>query len=81
MTAVIFGANGQDGFYLSRLLSAENITVIPVSRKGEAMHIDVADREAVRELIAGHQPGYIFHLAANSTTRHDVLFENHATVF
>jgi GDPmannose 4,6-dehydratase len=27
-----------------------------------------------------YKPDYIFHLAANSTTRHDALFENHATI-
>ena len=27
-----------------------------------------------------HQPAFIFHLAANSTTSHAVLFENHATI-
>jgi GDPmannose 4,6-dehydratase len=80
MTALVFGANGQDGFYLSRLLSAENITVIPVSRSGDVIHADVADRNAVNELVIAHKPDYIFHLAANSTTRHDALFENHATI-
>ena len=27
-----------------------------------------------------HEPAYIFHLAANSTTRHDLLLENHAAI-
>lgn len=80
MTAIIFGANGQDGRYLSQLLSGIGIRVISVSRNGSFLHADVADFSIVKELISRHQPDYIFHLAANSTTRHEVLFENHATI-
>lgn len=80
MTAIVFGANGQDGFYLTRFLRSKNITVIPVSRGGDGVLADVTDFAKVQELIAGHQPAYIFHLAANSTTRHSALFENHATI-
>jgi GDPmannose 4,6-dehydratase len=80
MTALIFGANGQDGFYLSKLLKANNIQLVPVSRKGEAVNGDVSDYAFVRALIEQHRPQYIFHLAANSTTRHDTFFENHATI-
>ena len=32
MNALIFGANGQDGHYLTRLLHAKNIGTITVSR-------------------------------------------------
>ncbi|MBK5271129.1 MAG: GDP-mannose 4,6-dehydratase, partial [Bacteroidia bacterium] len=35
---------------------------------------------AVSELISNNHPDYIFHLAANSTTNHDALFENHSTI-
>src|SRR6202008_1963773 len=34
----------------------------------------------VSKLIEEQKPDFIFHLAANSTTRHDALFENHATI-
>ncbi|AXY74000.1 NAD-dependent epimerase/dehydratase family protein [Paraflavitalea soli] len=80
MTAIIFGANGQDGYYLSKLLLERGIRVIPVSRQGDVIKADVADFEAVRSILEEHKPDYIFHLAANSTTRHQVLFENHATI-
>jgi GDPmannose 4,6-dehydratase len=80
MTAIIFGANGQDGFYLSSLLKAQGLEVIPVSRQDTVFSADVADREAVEHLISEYKPGYVFHLAANSTTRHDALFENHAAI-
>ncbi len=80
MPALIFGANGQDGFYLSELLRQANMDVIAVSRSAGGIQADVADYATVEQLIKTHRPAYIFHLAANSTTRHDVLFENHATI-
>lgn len=80
MTALIFGANGQDGFYLSTLLQKKGIEVVPVSRNGTAIRADVANMEEVKALIRNYKPDYIFHLAANSTTRHDALFENHAAI-
>ncbi|MEO7265990.1 MAG: GDP-mannose 4,6-dehydratase [Ferruginibacter sp.] len=76
MTAIIFGINGQDGFYLEQLLLSLNIIVHGVGRKD----IDISNYEKVAALIKDKQPEYIFHLAANSTTRHDALFENHATI-
>jgi GDPmannose 4,6-dehydratase len=80
MTAIIFGANGQDGYSLSALLQSKGLEVIAVSRNGTGVIADVADTAAVHHLIVTHQPAYIFHLAANSTTRHDVMFENHSTI-
>ena len=81
MKAIIFGINGQDGFYLNKLLISEKIEIIGVSRNNPAWQLgDVADFAFVKGLIQQHQPAYIFHLAANSTTRHDVLFENHETI-
>ena len=80
MKAIIFGASGQDGFYLEHLLQNKNIDVICVSRSGGAAVGDVANREFVDDLIKSHRPDYIFHVAANSTTLHDAQFENHATI-
>ena len=80
MKAIIFGANGQDGYYLSELLAANNIEVIPVSRNGDVIRADVADFTSVHTLIKDHKPAFIFHLAASSTTRHEALFANHATI-
>ncbi|HUN01696.1 MAG TPA: GDP-mannose 4,6-dehydratase [Niabella sp.] len=80
MTAIIFGANGQDGFYLSILLQTKGIEVIPVSRNGTGIKSDIANLEEIKTLIRNYKPDYIFHLAANSTTRHDALFENHAAI-
>ncbi len=80
MTAIIFGANGQDGFYLSELLQLHGCKVIGISRQGDFLRTDITDYTAVKTLIKGEQPQYIFHLAANSTAAHDALFENHATI-
>ncbi|MEO6405770.1 MAG: GDP-mannose 4,6-dehydratase [Ferruginibacter sp.] len=76
MTAIIFGINGQDGFYLQQLLAAYGIQVHGVGRKDS----DITNYEQVSALVQKLQPAFIFHLAANSTTQHNVLFENHATI-
>jgi GDPmannose 4,6-dehydratase len=80
MKAIIFGASGQDGFYLTKLLHAKSIEVITVSRSENFLQTDISNFEEVSLLIQNTQPDYIFHLAANSTTRHDALFENHQTI-
>ena len=78
--AIIFGANGQDGFYLSRLLIKNQIDVTGVSRGGDFLKMDITHFEEVVDLIKKILPDYIFHLAANSTTRHNALLENHHTI-
>ena len=80
MNALIFGANGQDGFYLELECKERGINVVPVSRTGNCIHTDVSSYQHVKELISQYNPAYIFHLAANSSTRHETLFENHATI-
>ncbi len=79
-TALIFGANGQDGFYLSELLKRNHINVKGISRSGDWTHADISNYDEVTAIIKHDKPDYIFHLAANSTTRHEALFENHATI-
>ena len=79
--ALIFGINGQDGYYLNALLTGEGISVTGVSRNNPVYTIgDVANYALVEQLIKDSQPAYIFHLAANSTTGHDTLFENYQTI-
>ena len=80
MKAIIFGSNGQDGFYLNQLLSQNGLFVINVSRKNAAICGNVANYSFVENLIKEEQPEFIFHLAANSSTNHNLLFENHATI-
>lgn len=80
MKALIFGANGQDGYYLSEACRRRQIEVIGVSRSGPWLCGDVASPEFVEKLIRDHCPEMIFHLAAMSTTSHDALYENHAAI-
>ncbi len=80
MKALIFGVSGQDGFYLTELLRRQNIEIIGASRAAGEVTGDVADRAFVENLIAAEKPDFIFHLAANSTTRHAALFDNHAAI-
>lgn len=80
MNALIFGANGQDGFYLSNLLRQKNIKVTGISRSAGDIAGDVSDWHFVENLIKSEVPDYIFHFAANSTTQHHALFENHAAI-
>lgn len=80
MKALIFGANGQDGYYLNALCQQKGLETIGVSRAGDWVRGDVAVRADVESLIKSHRPDFVFHLAANSTTRHSALFENHATI-
>ena len=80
MKAIIFGANGQDGVFLSRLLLAKDIQVIGVSRSAGDFIGDVSDYAFTEVLIKDQKPDYIFHLAANSTTQHSALFDNHQTI-
>ena len=80
-TAVIFGASGQDGIFMADLCRKKGIEVIAISRKANTNYSgSVADRDLVTTVIRQHTPAYIFHFAANSTTRHDALFENHETI-
>lgn len=80
MNALIFGANGQDGYYLSEACRKRRLEVIGISRSGPWLHGDVASPEFVGDLIRRHQPTIIFHLAAASTIRHHAIYENHATI-
>jgi GDPmannose 4,6-dehydratase len=76
MKALIFGAGGQDGYYLRRILDRESIETIGISRSDG----DVSNRGFVEDLIRGQRPDHIFHFAANSTTSHEALFDNHAAI-
>ena len=73
--AIIWGANGQDGFYLSNLLQEKGIDVIKLGREQ-----NIGDYTIVESHIKQYKPNYVFHFAANSTTRHSALFENHESI-
>ncbi len=78
--AIIFGSNGQDGYYLRKLLEQKNIECICISRKGDSVHGDVSVYNFVERQIKDNQPSHIFHFAAKSSTQHHALFENHQTI-
>jgi GDPmannose 4,6-dehydratase len=78
--AIIFGVSGQDGFYLKELLHEKKIEVIGISRRGNFLNGDVNDYKFVEAIIKDKKPDFIFHFAANSTTHHFALFENHETI-
>ncbi|HVZ75136.1 MAG TPA: GDP-mannose 4,6-dehydratase [Polyangia bacterium] len=80
MKALVFGANGQDGAYLVEALQARGIEALGFSRSGPWARVDVANGAEVDATVALHRPDFVFQLAARSTTRHDALFENHATI-
>ncbi len=82
MKAVVFGINGQDGNYLFNLLNNNGVEVIGISRSASDKWIsgDIGNFEFVEAQIKKHQPQFIFHFAANSTTRHAALFENHNAI-
>ncbi|HSC55377.1 MAG TPA: GDP-mannose 4,6-dehydratase [Phnomibacter sp.] len=81
MNAIIFGVNSQDGYYLKEYCHSLNLGVTGVSRSnGDWVKGDVADLNFVANLVQTIRPDYVFHLAANSTTRHTALFENHQTI-
>jgi GDPmannose 4,6-dehydratase len=78
---LIFGISGQDGYYLSRFLKGRNIKVIGVSRsQGDWFVGDVSEKQCVDYLIKKHKPDFIFHFAANSTTHHSAVFDNHNAI-
>jgi GDPmannose 4,6-dehydratase len=80
MKALIFGSNGQDGIFLSNLLERKNIEVIGISRSNARIVGSVADFALVESVIKSQLPDFIFHFAANSTTQHAALFDNHSTI-
>ena len=78
--ALIFGANGQDGRYLSEICNERQIDAVTVARSsGWRYEGSVANTTLVDQLVQ-QQPDVIFHLAANSTTSHDAIRENHETI-
>jgi len=78
--AIIFGANGQDANYLASLLRARSIDVIGISRSLGNLKGNVADLTFVESLIKNIIPDYVFHFAANSSTAHEALFDNHQAI-
>ena len=79
--AIILGSNGQDGYFMSRLLKREGIESLSISRSGDGIIGDVSNANLVENIIKEYIPDFIFHFAANSTTEHEALLENHKSIF
>ena len=80
MRAIITGAGGQDGFYLSQLLKNKGLEIVGIARSGNHLRVDLTSLDEVTELIKSYQPEYIFHLAALSTTKHEVWLQNNEII-
>ncbi|MBS1948794.1 MAG: GDP-mannose 4,6-dehydratase [Bacteroidetes bacterium] len=78
--AIIFGSKGQDGHYLAKLLQQQPVNVIGIHKVLSSSDIDITSYPSVRDLIKNQQPDFVFHLAANSTTKHETIFENHEII-
>ena len=78
---VIFGAGGQDGHYLEKLLKPRTKNLF-LYDWGHTQYpsLDVGDYKVVSKLIDQLKPSVVFHLAARSTTRHDAILENHNAI-
>jgi len=77
---IIFGSNGQDGFYLNELLKKEQFEIVKVSRTSGDIIGSVGDYSFVENIIKALKPEYIFHFAAISTTNHDVTLDNNNAI-
>jgi dTDP-4-dehydrorhamnose reductase len=80
LKCMIFGSNGQDGYYLCKLLEAKEIDTICVSRKGSFLNGDVSDYPFIKTQVRHPQPTHVFDFAADSTADHAALIERHQTV-
>jgi GDPmannose 4,6-dehydratase len=78
--AIIFGSSGQDGVYLTHLLTNFDIKVIPVSRSSTYFNGDIGDLAFVESLVKKIKPKFNFHLAAISSTKHEFLIDNHNSI-
>ena len=78
--ALIFGASGRDGRYVTQICAERQIEAVTGARSaGGTYQESVADPDLVDRLVR-QQPDVVFHLVANSTTRHDVVRENPDTI-
>jgi GDPmannose 4,6-dehydratase len=76
---LLFGSTGQTGHYLSRLWNEEGHEVVCRSRSTD-FPVNIAKFAEVEAAVLQHRPDYIFHVAAQSTTRHEALFENNDAI-
>ena len=80
MKAIILGANGRDGYYLSESRSKRQIEAIGISRSGPWVHGEVSSSEIAGKLTRNHQLARVLHLAAASSTKRDAIYKNSAII-
>lgn len=80
MNAIIFGADGQDGHYLTEFLNEKGYSVTGISPENSSTTADITDLASVEQLVKQLRPELIFHLAAFSSTKHDLLFKNQEVI-
>lgn len=83
MRVLVFGHNGQTGFYLERLVSQKGWTFYGSSRStGSSPSLigDVSDYSFVKRVIVETSPDWIINLAAYSNTKHRNVLINHLTI-
>lgn len=78
--AIIFGAGGQDGYYLASLLEAKGAELVKVGRMVHPGDTNLGDFEQVSKLIAETKPDHIFHLAAKSAISHEYFLDNYNSI-
>lgn len=78
-SAIIFGASGQDGFYLTKLLENLGIKIYGTAsaQNKKFTYVDLAVFPVVKKFIFDITPDYIFFLSAISSTTHDSGIINH----
>jgi GDPmannose 4,6-dehydratase len=74
MKAIITGSNGQDGWYLEKLLRHYRVEPIPIPSDS---YIDLNSGPIVQSFVDNVQPDFVFHLAAKSTVSHNSSVANH----
>lgn len=80
MKVLIFGSNGQDGYYLSKLCKRRGCQVVAASRHNADHLGSIADPDFVRCVLDSAKPDIIFNLAALSSTAHASIAENNLTI-
>ena len=79
-SVLIFGAGGQDGFYLSSLCKHMGANVFQFSRKKGDIVGNVCNYQLVSKTIANLKPNYIINFAACSSVKHEYILKNHDTI-
>lgn len=80
MKSIIFGADGQDGYYLSKLLEENGQSVTGIGKAESQNGYDLANYHSISALIKENAPDYIFHFAAVSSVSQDLIIENFNTI-